>query len=116
MVSTDSLRQNEQRVTWPRRLFRAALLLASAAMVFRIYWEYRRWNRPEDRIARALNAVDAKDYDQMRTQLHEWEGETNPSACQHLLKGALLLHDGELASALAALERAIPAQETRVRA
>lgn len=102
--------------SWKRLAFRLGLLLVAAALVLRIYWEYKNWGGAAHEFARALEALDAKDFDQVREQLEALEDESRYAAHRHFLQGALLLQEGNPSSALQEFELAVPEEEIRVRA
>ncbi len=101
----------------PRRTGRwlwaaAALTLAVAAAVVAAAWQER---RPERRFARALAALDAKQFDRVAEELADLEGVPGFEPQRHFLRGALLLHAGQRYPALEEFGHTVEVPALRVR-
>jgi tetratricopeptide (TPR) repeat protein len=84
-----------------------AVALAAGA-----YWHYQ---RPARRLARALQALDAKQYGEVQRGLESLEHAEGYEPHRRFLRGALLLHDGKPYPALAEFGHSVNHEALRVR-
>jgi len=89
----------------------AGLLVAAAAVGGVAYWH---WQRPSQRFARALAALDAKRWDEVKRELAGLERAPDYEPQQHFLRGALLVHAGKPRRALEELAHTVHDPELRV--
>jgi len=90
----------------------AGALVAAAAVGGGAYWHGQ---RPAQRFARALAALDAKRWEDVKRELAGLEGAAGYEPQQHFLRGALLLHGGKLYPALEEFGHAVGDPALRVR-
>lgn len=109
-----------ERTTQPRahavwrgpRTAAVALVVAVLAVGSGLWWWYQ---RPEQRFARALAAVDGKRFDQVGQELARLERAADDSPHSHFLRGVLLLQDGRCFPALDEFGRAVDDPELHQR-
>ena len=90
----------------------AGALVAAAAVGGGVTW---RRQRPAQRFARAMAALDAKRWEDVERELAGLEGAAGYEPQQHFLRGALLLHRGKLYPALEEFGHAVGDPALRVR-
>ena len=89
----------------------AGVLVAAAGVAGGAYWHSQ---RPSQRMARALAALEAKRWDDVERELAGLEGAAGYETQQHFLRGALLLHAGKVYPALKEFGHAVSDPELGV--
>ena len=96
---------------WTLLVLAAALVIATASG-FGVWWHRR---QPEERFARALAALDAKRYAEVRSELEALDAAGGPETQRHFLRGCLRLQAGQYFPALEEFGSAADDPELRVR-
>ena len=109
--STPRLPQPDRGRRWTRVAV-AAVLAVTATVGGWMWWHGR---QPAQRFARALAALDGKQFDEVRRELHALETTPGCEAQGHFLRGALLLQDARFFPALDEFGHTVDDPDLRLR-